>query len=62
MDEGKQDLALVGGLLLNELVHDSRGLVEKPLTIQFVVAGGPKVEPYKLNGGEGEDPAKGPKE
>lgn len=56
-DEGQQDLADVGGMLVNELVHDSRGLLQKPMIVQFLT-GGPKVEPYKIDGGE--DPAKEP--
>ena len=40
-------LASVGALLVNELIHDSRGMVEKPMSIQFV-SGGPRVELYKL--------------
>jgi hypothetical protein len=41
------DLALVGGLLMNELIADSRGMVERPMTIQFLT-GGPTVEVKKL--------------
>jgi hypothetical protein len=48
----------VGGLLVNELVADSRGLVEKPMSIVFI-GGAPKVEPYRLE--EPERP-KGPVE
>ena len=46
------ELATVGGLLVNELVSDSRGMVEKPMSIQFL-SSGPKVEPYKLEPSEG---------
>jgi hypothetical protein len=51
--EAQLDLAQVGALLANELVCNSRGLVEKPMRILFV-AGGPKVELFKLGGGEGQ--------
>ena len=43
------DEALVGGLLLNELLHNSRGLVDKPMTVQFVTTLQP-VQPYRLDG------------
>jgi hypothetical protein len=42
------DLATVGALLMNELVSDSRGMVEKPMAITFL-SGGPKVVPYRLD-------------
>lgn len=51
--EARQELAQVGGLLMFELISNTRGMVEKPLTIQFL-NGGIKVEAYKL----GEDEPK----
>lgn len=49
------ELATVGALLINELVADSRGMVEKPMTIRFIT-GGPQVVPYKLDDSEGSKP------
>jgi hypothetical protein len=50
--DAQLDLAQVGGLLVNELIADSRAVVEHPMTIQFL-SGGPKVVPYKREPSEG---------
>jgi len=44
----RQEAAQVGALFIYELVVNSRGMVEKPLQIQFVT-GGPMVELFKLD-------------
>ena len=45
--ENQLELASVGAMLVNELISNSRGMVEKPMQITFL-SGGPKVEAYKL--------------
>ena len=49
--EEELEHAAVGALLMNELVTDSRGMVDKPMTIQFL-SGGPRVIPHKLQSSE----------
>ena len=45
--ESRQELATVGGLLVNELVADSRGMVERPMTI-IMPPPVLHVEPYRI--------------
>ena len=54
------DLALVGGMLLNELVANSRGLVDKPMQVQFISAA-PRDPSVKL-GDLGDGGPDGPEE
>lgn len=48
-NEDQIELATLGGLLMNELVADSRGMVDKPMMIQFLPSG-PTVVPFKVEG------------
>ena len=41
------DLATVGALLRNEEIANTRGMVDKPMSIQFL-GPGPRVVPWKL--------------
>lgn len=43
------ELATVGALLRYEEIAHSRGMVDKPLTIQFVPKGGARVAPYAID-------------
>jgi hypothetical protein len=50
------ELAQVGALLRAEEISNSRGLVEKPMQIQFVPGSGPRVVPYKLEEADAQRP------